>query len=62
MAEEDSFEVRKQHLLASYFDLCSAKELENYLVKYQIIHVCFAYYGLYCHLDMPISVCGCVQS
>ena len=35
MAEDDSFKVRKQHLLASYFDLCSAKELENYLVKYQ---------------------------
>ena len=35
MAEEDSFKVRKQHLLAIYFDLCSAKELENYLVKYQ---------------------------
>ena len=35
MAEEDSFEVRKQHLLTSYFDLSSAKELENNLVNYQ---------------------------
>ena len=35
MAEEDSFKVGKQHLLTSYFDLCSAKELENYLVNYQ---------------------------
>ena len=35
MAEEDSFKVGKQHLVTGYFDLCSAKELENYLVNYQ---------------------------
>ena len=35
MAEEESFEIRKQHLLTSYFALRSSEELTNYLMKYQ---------------------------
>ena len=30
MAEDESFEVRKQHLLTGYFDLSSAEELKKY--------------------------------
>ena len=33
MAEDESFEVRKQHLLKSYFDLSSTEELTNHLVN-----------------------------
>ena len=35
MAEDESFEVRKQHLLTSYFDLSSTEELTNHLVNQQ---------------------------
>ena len=35
MAEDQSFEVRKQHLLTSYFGLSSTEELKNNLVIYQ---------------------------
>ena len=35
MAENQSFEVRKQHLLTSYFGLSSTEELKNNLVNYQ---------------------------
>ena len=36
MTKEGAFEVRKQHLLKSYFVLMisSVEELENYLVNY----------------------------
>ena len=33
MAEEESLEVRKQHLLISYFEISSTKELKNYLAN-----------------------------
>ena len=35
MAEDQSFEVRKQHLPTSYFGLSSTEELKNNLVNYQ---------------------------
>ena len=34
-AQDESFEIRKQHLLTSYFGLSSTKELKNDLVNYQ---------------------------
>ena len=37
MAEDQSFEVRKQHLLTSYFGLSSTEELKNNFVIY---HTC----------------------
>ena len=37
MAEEESFEVRKQLSLTSYFEISSTEELKNYLVNYQHI-------------------------
>ena len=33
MAEEESFEVRKQLLLTSYFEISSTEELKNYLAN-----------------------------
>ena len=35
MARENSVEVRRQHLLTTYFDLSSTEELEKCLVNYQ---------------------------
>ena len=35
MAQDKSLEVRKQHLLTSYFTLSSTEELKNDLVNYQ---------------------------
>ena len=34
MAEEESFEVRKQLLLTSYFEISSTEELKKYLANY----------------------------
>ena len=33
MAEEESFEVRKQLLLTSYFEISSTEKLKNYLAN-----------------------------
>ena len=33
MAEEESFEVRKQLLLTSYFEISSTEDLKNYLAN-----------------------------
>ena len=33
MAEEESFEVRKQLFLTSYFEISSTEELKNYLAN-----------------------------
>ena len=35
MAQDESFEVRKQHLLTRYFGLSSTEELKNDLMNYQ---------------------------
>ena len=60
MAEEESFEARKQLLLTSYFEISSTERAEK-LPSELATHICFASYGPYCNRELPISVCGCIH-
>ena len=51
MAEEESFEVRKQLFLTSYFEISSTERAEK-LPSELATHICFASYGLYCTREL----------